>query len=84
MLHHERICTMKNRMRESCTFGTVRGEGSNVLAYSDAEQRHLALQAACRRAPQLGHVGRHIGVGPTHNSGFGWSQYLEKVHEITS
>ena len=26
---------MKNRMRESCTFGSVRGEGSNVLTYSD-------------------------------------------------
>jgi hypothetical protein len=29
---------MKNRMRESCTFGTVRGEDSNVLAYSDRQK----------------------------------------------
>jgi len=26
---------MKNRMRESRSFGSVRGEGSNVLAYSE-------------------------------------------------
>ena len=45
---------MKNRMRESCTFGTVRGEGSNVLAYSNAEQRRLALLAVYRRASDLG------------------------------
>lgn len=26
---------MKNRMRESRSFGSVRGEGGNVLAYSE-------------------------------------------------
>jgi len=26
---------MKNRMRESRSFGSVRGEGSDVLAYSE-------------------------------------------------
>ena len=30
----ERICQMKNRMREIRTSGSVRGEGGNPLAYS--------------------------------------------------
>jgi len=32
---------VKNRMREFCTSGTVRGEGGNVLTYS-AEEMHEA------------------------------------------
>lgn len=31
----ERSCTAKNRMPELGSSGSVRGEGSNVLAYSD-------------------------------------------------
>jgi len=35
MLDRERTCAMKNRMRELRTCGTVRGEGHEVLAYSE-------------------------------------------------
>ena len=35
----ERICQMKNRMREIRTSGSVRGEGGNPLAYSTHPQR---------------------------------------------
>ena len=45
MPDREQTCTMKNRMRESRSFGSVRGEGSNVLAYSES----TAGFAACRR-----------------------------------
>ncbi len=31
----EPTSTMKNRMRKLCTFGSVRGEGSDALAYSE-------------------------------------------------
>ena len=34
---------MKNRMRELRSFGSVRGEGSNVLAYSEALKRTCPL-----------------------------------------
>ena len=34
----ERICQMKNRMREIRTSGSVRGEGGNPLAYSTSEE----------------------------------------------
>ena len=33
----ERICQMKNRMREIRTSGSVRGEGGNPLAYSTSD-----------------------------------------------
>ena len=32
---------MKNRMRESRSFGSVRGEGSDVLAYSESQLGRL-------------------------------------------
>lgn len=34
---------MKNRMRESRSFGSVRGEGSNVLAYSESQWCSVVL-----------------------------------------
>ena len=30
----KRISPVKNRMRECCTYGSVRGEGGNILTYS--------------------------------------------------
>ena len=38
MLARERHCTVKNRVRELRSPGTVRDEGSNVLVYSDRLQ----------------------------------------------
>jgi hypothetical protein len=34
----ERICQMKNRMRDIRTSGSVRGEEGNLLAYSTSEE----------------------------------------------
>jgi hypothetical protein len=34
-LDRVRTCAVKNRMRELRSFGSVRGEGSNVLTYSE-------------------------------------------------
>jgi hypothetical protein len=43
---------MKNRMRESRSFGSVRGEGSNVLAYSESQLCSVVLRRAkLQRAP---------------------------------
>jgi hypothetical protein len=36
MPDRERTCAMKNRMRQLRTCGTVRGEGHEVLAYSES------------------------------------------------
>jgi hypothetical protein len=35
----ERSSSMKNRKREICTSGSVRGEGGNILTYSAARER---------------------------------------------
>jgi hypothetical protein len=35
----ERSSSMKNRKREICTSGSVRGEGGNILTYSAAGRR---------------------------------------------
>ena len=43
----ERICQMKNRMREIRTSGSVRGEGGNPLAYST--RRHSPGRVRDRR-----------------------------------
>ena len=40
----ERNCTMKNRMPELGSSGTVRGEGSNVLVYSDRARISLGKE----------------------------------------
>jgi len=43
---------MKNRMRESRSFGSVRGEGREVLAYSENQLCSVALSGAkLQRAP---------------------------------
>jgi hypothetical protein len=34
---------MKNRKRETCTSGSVRGEGGNILTYSAARERGSGL-----------------------------------------
>jgi hypothetical protein len=34
-----RSSSMKNRKREYCTSGSVRGEGGNILTYSAARKR---------------------------------------------
>ena len=39
---------MKNRMRESRSFGSVRGEGGNVLAYSEVSV-HCSTLWRCNR-----------------------------------
>ena len=55
----ERTCTTKNRMPELGSSGTVRGEGSNVLAYSDPleseGERMLNLLSSALRQ-QLAHL----------------------------
>src|SRR6516164_4927181 len=53
----ERSSPVKNRTREICTSGTVRGEGGNILTYSDTldeEERGklLRLQEPRQRRPQ--------------------------------
>src|SRR5271169_1827267 len=40
----ERNSSMKNRKRESCTSGSVRGEGGNILTYS-AARKHGGVAA---------------------------------------
>jgi hypothetical protein len=43
---------MKNRMRESRSFGSVRGEGGDVLAYSESQLCSVVLRRAnVQRAP---------------------------------
>ena len=43
---------MKNRMRESRSFGSVRAEGSNALGYSENRSCSVVLSGAKRqRAP---------------------------------
>jgi hypothetical protein len=43
---------MKNRMRESRSFGSVRGEGREVLAYSESQLCSVVLRRAnVQRAP---------------------------------
>src|ERR1700687_6374869 len=41
LCHLKRSSPVKNRMREICASGSVRGEGGNILAYS-------AIHAPCR------------------------------------
>jgi hypothetical protein len=36
---------MKNRMRELRSCGTVRGEGSNALAYSEVDGLNVTIEA---------------------------------------
>jgi hypothetical protein len=42
--------TMKNRMRESRTFGSVRGEGSDALAYSENRPTAVIGPPRCIRS----------------------------------
>ena len=44
---------MKNRMRESRSFGSVRGEGGNVLAYSEQGPPRRLLDLARERKVSL-------------------------------
>src|SRR6266481_4289362 len=66
----ERTSLVKNRMREICTSGSVRGEGGNILTYSAArlcergEERRKRLGAAARSGFE--HTGRRIS--PHENS----------------
>jgi hypothetical protein len=55
----ERSSSMKNRKREICTSGSVRGEGGNILTYSAA--RSAAAWPLAARAQQGDRV-RRIGV----------------------
>src|SRR6516162_3483954 len=50
--HRERISLVKNRMREICTSGSVRGEDGNILTYS-----------AFDRAQCIETLGEDIGFG---------------------
>src|SRR5262245_64087093 len=63
----ERSSPVKNRMREFCTSGTVRGEGGNILTYSESrcEQQGLGTtckdsrkEAKCRRKRDINGSGR--------------------------
>jgi hypothetical protein len=44
---------MKNRMRESRSFGSVRGEGGNVLAYSENRSCSVVLRRANRNGASV-------------------------------
>ena len=44
----ERISPVKNRMPEIGASGTVRGEGGNILTYSETPARSLSAQHARR------------------------------------
>jgi len=47
-----RSCAMKNRMRELRSFGSVRGEGRKVLAYSENQLYEVLLRRAnCNGGP---------------------------------
>src|SRR5277367_606929 len=51
----ERNSSMKNRKREYCTSGSVRGEGGNILTYSAASQRGgVAGGGECATAEDAG------------------------------
>ena len=43
----ERNSSMKNRKRESCTSGTVRDEGGNILIYSALSRAHYGREGTC-------------------------------------
>jgi hypothetical protein len=42
---------VKNRMREFCTSGTVRGEGGNILTYSESCRGQQGLVTTCKDSP---------------------------------
>src|SRR5271155_5625537 len=46
----ERNSSMKNRKREYCTSGSVRGEGGNILTYSAAWEHGGDVANGCARA----------------------------------
>jgi hypothetical protein len=49
----ERSSSMKNRKRESCTSGSVRDEGGNILIYSaDWQRGGVAARGACAASGQ--------------------------------
>jgi hypothetical protein len=45
-----RTCTMKNRMHELCSFGSVRDEGRKALVYSEILQAGLTSQFALHKS----------------------------------
>ncbi len=47
----ERISRMRNRMRESCSSGSVGGEGGNRLAYPAYNGRDANVAATSRSCP---------------------------------
>ena len=60
------ISLVKNRMREICTSGTVRGEGGNVPTYS-AQDRRLGDTGSSQDRPQaraaVGETGQRRDLG---------------------
>src|ERR1700687_2666047 len=54
----ERNSSMKNRKREYCTSGSVRGEGGNILTYSAARERGGVAARAARAAARPSAAGR--------------------------
>jgi len=53
---------MKNRMRQLRSFGSVRGEGSDVLAYSENELCSVVLR---RRKLQRAPLGKLLNLQAT-------------------
>ena len=47
---------MKNRKREICTSGTVRGEDGNILTYSATKSREVGIRRCSRDYGELATV----------------------------
>ena len=61
----QRTFPVKNRMREICTSGTVRGEGGNRLTYST-----FAAQGHGANLPfEMIGINGHVGIGEKHFQG---------------
>ena len=63
---------MKNRMRESRSFGSVRGEGSNVLAYSEilsCTSMHFQALSCNGRLPKSLQIRYLASTDGAHNAG---------------
>src|ERR1700730_8411543 len=54
--HRQRNSSARNRKRETCTSGSVRGEGGNILTYSAARRSERRVKANPPYAPP--HMGR--------------------------
>ena len=65
-LHHrERSSPVKNRMREFCTSGSVRGGDGNVPTYSADQRSQVLLGGSVQVAEGVELMDQALGVHPT-------------------